>query len=48
VHSKIEAIQNSNDIKAKLTASKEQGKRNSTKRNTDLNSEQRKSKQKLE
>ena len=48
VHSKIEAIQNSNYIKAKLTASKEQGKRNSTKRNTDLNSEQRKSKQKLE
>jgi hypothetical protein len=48
VHSKIEAIQNSHEIKAKLAASKEQAKRNFKKRNMDLDSEQRKTKLKIE
>jgi hypothetical protein len=36
VHSKIEAVQNSHHIKAKLAASKEQVKRNFTEKNMDL------------
>jgi hypothetical protein len=48
VHSKIEAIQNSHEIKAKLAASKEQAKQNFKKRNMDLDSEQRKTKLKIE
>jgi hypothetical protein len=48
VHSKIEAIQNCHEIKSKLVLSKEDAKRNFKKRNMDLDSEQRKSKLKLE
>ncbi len=48
VHSKIEAIQNSHEIKAKLAASKEQAKRNFKKRNMNIDSEQRKTKFKFE
>jgi DNA-binding PucR family transcriptional regulator len=48
VHSKIEAIQNSQEIKSKLAVSKEDAKRNFKKRNIELDSEQRQHKQKLE
>jgi hypothetical protein len=48
VHSKIVAIQNCHEIKSKLVLSKEDAKRNFKKGNMDLDSEQRKSKLKLE
>lgn len=48
VHSKIEAIQNSQEIKSKLAVSKKDAKRNFKKRNIELDSEQRQHKQKLE
>ncbi len=48
VQSKIEAIQNCNEIKSKLAASQEEAKRNFKKRNMELDAEQRKKKLKLE
>jgi len=48
VHSKIEAIQNSQEIKAKVTESQQNAKRKFKKRNQELDSEQRNIKLKVE
>ncbi len=48
VHSKIEAIQNSQEIKAKVTESQQNAKRKFKNRNQELDSEQRNIKLKVE